>query len=47
MGMKDDMLYKLRMATSDKQDLNKQALRVHKSLKEVEKALGINKKDKK
>lgn len=40
MSIKENMVQKLRMATNEKQDLHKQALRLNKSLKEVEKALG-------
>lgn len=47
MGFKDNMIQKLRMATNDKEDLHKQALRLNKSIKEVEKTLGSSKGKKK
>lgn len=48
MGMRDSLNKKLSQATCDKIELNKKILRIHKSLKEVEKAInGDNKKKRK
>jgi len=44
MGCKDKLIKKLGMAVSDKEELNRQILRLHKCMKEVEKNLNRSKK---
>ena len=39
MGMRDTVVKKLQQATCDKPDLNRRFLKIHRSLKEVEKVL--------
>lgn len=46
MGMKGKITKSLRSATSDKEDLNRQVLKLHKCFKEVEKELSRGKKSK-